>query len=120
MEILSITCSHTNAGLRCAKLCSSSPHAEICTDDGKLSLDKILAMAPSYKEPLEVGLEWVVIRRQCEDAMPELASFLSEAGNSGHGSHRVPTKMQVLMQIHKKAASNFKAFKDRRGFTPLQ
>ncbi len=120
LEILTFACSHTVAGPKCALAQSRSPNVELCTEDGRLSVDKICAMAPSYKEAVDRGLEWVVINHKCEIAMPMLCKFLSTAANSGGGAQRMPTKVQILLEIHGKAVQNMNVHKDWRFFSVLR
>ncbi len=68
------------------------------------ALTKFL-MSPSYKDAMFSGMEWTVIAWQVSEHCPELAVFLSEAGNSGHGA-REPTKVQQLLTIYSKARRN--------------
>jgi hypothetical protein len=109
LRITSVTCGHTNAGLRCV-LGGSKSYIDDITTDGSICQQKVLEMSPGFAEPLRDGLEWLIVRHQLATACPGLASFLQEAGNAGHGIERQQTKMQTLLQIHMKAQRNI-AFK---------
>ena len=65
--------------------------------------------SPSFKDPLENGMPWMVVRYQVGQACPGLASLLQEAGNAGHGIERLQTKVQTLLQIHQKAQRDIKS-----------
>ena len=93
LKILAVMCAHTVFGLKATQQKCKTMHDEIATD-GFLSLDKILARAPSYEAPLQKGMEWCVVRHQVETKCPELALFLQDAGNSGN-INRGKTKLQL-------------------------
>eukprot|EP00959_Pyramimonas_sp_CCMP1952_P285015 5959018-Pyramimonas_sp.AAC.2 len=64
MKVLSLTKGHTNAGLRASKQGAKTTIEKIQGSDGCISVDKVLALCPAYKEPMESGLTWVVVRHQ--------------------------------------------------------
>eukprot|EP00959_Pyramimonas_sp_CCMP1952_P219092 4580740-Pyramimonas_sp.AAC.1 len=72
-------------------------------------MDKLRAIDPAYAKACDEGLEWCVIRWQVEEALPELPT---EAFNSGHGTERLQTAAQSLMQIHASGMRNFKSKQD--------
>ena len=108
--VMSVTCSHRVAGLRCVQ--AACAHIEkleenigTLTNGGKLSVEKCVNRCPTLSEAL-AGMQWIRVRREMHTAMPELAAFLSEAGNAGSGIAREHTVTQVLLQIHQKANAN--------------
>ena len=48
-----------------------------------------------------IGIEFLVIRREVENALLELPAFLQETGNIGHNTRNTLTKMQAMLQIHR-------------------
>ncbi|CAK0834224.1 unnamed protein product [Prorocentrum cordatum] len=102
MKMLSIACSHTNQVLRCILHCTKSYETEFVNEDGYISQDAVFRACTSIKEAMETGLTWIVIRAEVVAEVPDLAAFLSESHNIGHGSHRLQSKVQTLMQIHAK------------------
>ncbi len=97
--ILSIACSHTVAGLRAVNAGCKTVKEDMAVD-GMLNKEKVMDISPSLREPLQTGLPWVVIRFQVEERCPDIAGFLQMAGNGDHGTARVQTKTQTLLQIH--------------------
>ncbi|CAK0899454.1 unnamed protein product [Prorocentrum cordatum] len=71
LRYLSVTSSHTVAGLRCVK----SDQAGISTS-GKASRDVVSEIAPSYLEAVDNGMDWTIIRHEVEAACPTLPHFL--------------------------------------------
>eukprot|EP00959_Pyramimonas_sp_CCMP1952_P386867 8108084-Pyramimonas_sp.AAC.1 len=59
-------------------------------------------------DPLKNGLEWIVIRGSVDKQWPTLADWLQEALNSGHGTERLQTKVQTMLEVHQKAMRNFR------------
>ena len=112
LRILALTCNHTQMGLKCANAGTLSRNTELCTKDGRLSADLIGAKSTSYRSAMGRGIEWQIMHYQVSTFMPKLTRFLSEAGNSGHGSERAPTRTQVLLTIHAKAMANYMVHKD--------
>ncbi|CAK0893903.1 unnamed protein product, partial [Prorocentrum cordatum] len=105
MKIATLTCSHTAAGQRAVLGQCTSHLAHLCTD-GRLCRQKVAALSPSYNKSLTEGIPWFVIRHQVATAIPELADFLSEAGNVGHGIDRKQTDIQAMFAVHKKTLQN--------------
>ena len=75
------------------------------THNGKLSVEKCTTLCPTLREAM-TGLQWVKVKHEVLSAMPELAAFLSEAGNAGSGTAREHTVTQVMLQIHQKTMAN--------------
>ena len=63
-----------------------------------------MKVCPSFVRPCREGIKWVVFRHGIEDLCPDLADFLSQTGNAGHGVHRVVTSVQHLQNVHSKVA----------------
>ncbi|CAK0908805.1 unnamed protein product [Prorocentrum cordatum] len=102
MKMLSIACSNTNQVLRCILHCTKSYETEFVNEDGCISQDAVLRAYTRIKEAMETGLTWIAIRAEVVAEVPDLAAFLSESHTIGHGSHRLQSKVQTLMQIHAK------------------
>ena len=109
-HVMSVTCSHRAAAMRCVENgCNHVEHLEEnqgqLTNNGKLSVEKCTTLCPTLREAM-TGLQWVKVKQEVHSAMPELAAFLSEAGNAGSGIDREHTVTQVMLQIHQKAMAN--------------
>ena len=70
---------------------------------------QVLAANSSQSSALENGLEWVVIRKEVERAVPGLPNMLSECGNAGHATERLQTRLQTLLQIFNMGQRNMEA-----------
>ena len=46
------------------------------------------------------GIPCTVFRRELEAACPELAEFLSKAGNQTHDVHAKETRVQLMLYMH--------------------
>ena len=66
------------------------------------SASQVIAKSGSYSEALNHGLHWTVIKHQVEELCPRLPGFLAECRNSGHGTERLQSKVQTLLQLHAK------------------
>ncbi|CAK0864850.1 unnamed protein product, partial [Prorocentrum cordatum] len=99
MKFLRLACSHANQVLRCTKHATKSHELAFTGDDQRLSEDKIYNACSSIRAP-------IVIRKEFAAALPDLAGFLSESHNIGHGAHRAQSKVQTLLQVHAKALRN--------------
>ena len=96
----SITCGHTNQGLRAvqARLASSIPEL---SRDGKLDLEAVKAKDPEMADAVYKGLEWTVIRHEVRQRFPKVLEYLSEAGNNNIA--RQPNEVQGLLVLHSEA-----------------
>ena len=101
MRILSVTCSHTVSGVRCIKAGTKTTIKELANEDGRLDANKLFARCPSYREPVEKSIPFIVIDWRVEEAIPMLPNYLSEAGNGGHGMEQKQTQLQTLYQLHR-------------------
>eukprot|EP00959_Pyramimonas_sp_CCMP1952_P191974 4013878-Pyramimonas_sp.AAC.1 len=90
LRYMTVSCSHTLQGVRAVRHKARTDIESIATG-GRISLDRVLAMCESYKEPLEKGWAWTVIKWEVDCEIPELAPFLQEAFNAGHGTERTQT-----------------------------
>ena len=96
--------------MRCVENgCNHEEHLEEhkgqLTNNGKLSVEKCTTLCPTLREAM-TGLQWVKVKHEVLSAMPELAAFLSEAGNAGSGIAREHTVTQVMLQVHQKAMTH--------------
>jgi len=51
-------------------------------------------------KPMKEGIPCTVFKRELDVACPELASFLSKAGNQTHGVHTKETKVQLMLTLN--------------------
>ena len=108
LNIATVRCSHTTALLRCLIFPTKSMHKELAGNDGNISTARILEAQPSFRQPMEVGLQYTVIAHELVEACPGLMKFLATTGNAGHHTARVATTVQKLKRVHsiaKKQAS---------------
>ena len=107
IQILTVSCSHNAASLRCIKFGGVPPcpdgFEDLVDASGALSEAKILEKYPSYANVLRDGLEFVVVRKEVEVVCPRFPLFLQEAGNAEHGGENKLTKLQAMLEIHSKA-----------------
>jgi tryptophan synthase alpha subunit len=103
VKILSATKSHTSQSTRCVVF--GMPHDyEPITENGHLSLHKVMQLRPEYARVCEEGFEWDVLVWQAEDAFsPGIVELLQEAGNAGHGIGKAETRLEVCLKMHGKA-----------------
>lgn len=112
-RVLTIAGTHTTQGARCVLHETKGIKSEvpgkpgqpstlpidIWDDDGKIVKSKVASSNKAYLELVDPGPEVTIIRWQVDVVIPELANFLSLAANRGHGTERIPTKLQVCLQI---------------------
>ncbi|CAK0904006.1 unnamed protein product, partial [Prorocentrum cordatum] len=104
LRFLSVTSSHTIAGIRCVKCrFGSKSLQDAISTDGRVSRDRVYDLAPSYLEPVDNGMDWTIIRHEVATACPLLPHFLQEPGNAGHGTQQLFSKIQTLLRIHSRA-----------------
>ena len=87
VEYLPVTCSHTSATANIVDGGGPGLHSEIINDEGNIDKNKIMELCPSWRVPLTQGIPCTVFKRELDAACPELAAFLSKAGNQTHGVH---------------------------------
>ena len=114
VRYLSFACTHTVFGLKCMRASCLTANTEISMD-GRISKDRIFGECSSYKEPYENGMRWLVVRWEVNQALPELADFLQQCGNAGHGTEEHQSQLATLLQIHT-AIVRFRDMKDLHGF----
>jgi hypothetical protein len=74
------------------------------TVNGRISMRKVIERQPSFETPLNKGINFLVIKWEAADAMPEIVQLLMEAGNAGHFVARSLTEVQTCMQIQQRAS----------------
>ena len=100
INYLPVTCSHTAAATNLAEGGQPGLHPELCDDDGNISHQKLIGRCPSWSKAINEGFDVLVFRRELEVWIPELPSFLSNAGNQTHEVHQKETKIQLMMSLH--------------------
>lgn len=99
----SLSCGHTNYGLRCisAAVPSSCP---LLSQDGVMSLAKLEQRDPEYAKAVRMGLHWKVLRASVRALYPKALPILQGARNvSGHVQRKIH-EVQGLQQLHSMAA----------------
>ena len=75
-------------------------HEELSKAEGNVDIAKVLALCPSWEQAIKVGMPCIVFKRELEAACPELAAFLSKAGNQSHEVHSKETKVQFMQALN--------------------
>jgi hypothetical protein len=99
MKIVTLTCGHTTATLRCVLGGARSTHTDL-SQDGKLSLAKLSAKNEGMAEAAKIGLQYDVIPWKVDQACPGMCALLIEADNLKHRAAREDSDWQVIMQMH--------------------
>ena len=98
LKFLSLSGSHTNAGLRairhgCLSRCDN------LTQDGKMSLQRIATRDPTFGEVCRTGLRWRVIAHEAMTAFPSMALLVQAALNTSGQLARGEHELQILQRI---------------------
>ena len=98
----SLSCGHTNQFL-VAVLCGvESEHDEICIH-GRLHKGRIIEIAPSMAEPLEKGLNWLVLKKEVGELFPTLPALIQSArqaiGQVQHGESHFELLQGIQTEI---------------------
>ena len=103
-KVASVAGSHLSGGLRaiCFGMSSDNP---VISSHGKLSAAKIGEKDNAFKDVLEHGVEYTVIRWQVEAAFGSLPDMFQEVGNIGGHIHSGESYVSVLLKIVSRAAS---------------
>lgn len=107
VQILSLCCSHTTAGLACvagSAVCANERLEAIC-QNGRFSLAKLREIQPLMADAVDRGLQFTIIRWPVEQKCPELMALLSEAGNMQQAAARQESEWQVILLMHRQAAA---------------
>jgi hypothetical protein len=107
----SLSCGHTNYGLRA--IAAGMPSADpILSEDGRLSVEKLGKRDAEYARAVAHGLHWKVLRASVRQHYPRSLPVLQGARNvAGHLQRKVH-EVQGLQQMHSMAASSQKAGKE--------
>ena len=100
VSYLPVTCSHTFAALNIIDGEVQGLHPELTGDDGFVDKQKVLKLCPSWKKAMDDGIPCIVFRKELEEACPDLAAFLSKAGNQSHDVHSKETMVQLMLALH--------------------
>ena len=103
--------SHTTAVLRLLDWaekvkvpCPDDAYNELC-EGGFLSTPKIVAKQPSFKAPLQDGIEYTHIRWELVAMVPQLMRVLSQSDNAKHTVFCRESPMQTMLAIHRRAVT---------------
>ena len=106
LKFYSLSCGHTNQGLRAALAGVPSTSATLA-DNGFMDKGKIAARDPAMGRAIAEGLEWLVLCRQVEGAFPQLLTMIQEALNASDQIHRAESELEVALKIHQLAKMQF-------------
>ena len=96
--------SHGTAALRSVKVACKSVHASVAGADGLINYEKVVAMQPSLRKPIQQGVQVRVIKGELEEAVPGIFQILSRLGNVSNSHFRLQTTLQSCARIHNIAA----------------
>ena len=82
--------------------CPDEMFKSICPN-GYLSQSQVLATQPTFKEPMEKGLEYFHIRHELVQLCPHLMRTLSQSDNAKHTVYCKESPMQTMLGIHRRA-----------------
>ena len=103
-KVASVAGSHLSGGLRAIYFGMSSDSA-VLSVNGKLSALNVGATDQAFKDVLEHGVEYTVIRWQVEAAFGALPDMFQEVGNIGGHIHSGESYVSVLLKIVTRAAN---------------
>ena len=100
----SLSCSHTNYGLRAigARAVSGCP---LLARDGKYCVEHIQARDPEYARAVRDGLRWKVLSWRTRFLYPAVLDLMQRARNVASSVLRRENEMSGLLQLHALAAS---------------
>ena len=99
----SLSCGHTNYGLRCIAAAGPSS-CPLLSQDGVMSLVKLEKRDPEFAKAVSSGLHWKVLRASVRGMYPRALPILQGARNvSGHVQRKIH-EVQGLQQLHTMAA----------------
>ena len=111
LQLATAAGSHTTAALRLLDHCGTHkvpcPNAdfnELC-ENGFLDQARILSKQPSFREPLETGMNYFHIRWELVVLCPALMRILSQADNAKHTVYCRESPMQTFLNIHRRAVA---------------
>lgn len=100
LQLLSFSCSHTNAGLHAIKAGARALHSTVADSEQRLSLARLAEREPEMARACHQGLHWLVLRWQIEVACPNLLTLLQQSANLAQVVARQETDVQCLLQVH--------------------
>jgi hypothetical protein len=111
MRYASLSCSHTNAALRCA-LHEVASEEELVSLNGRISMSKIQSVDKALFDACHAGLEWTVIHRDVMSFSPQIAQLVQSACNvsshiaKGESEWQILARMRSLMRTQPHAEWN--------------
>ena len=111
MRYASLSCSHTNAALRCA-LHEVASEEELVSLNGRISMSKIQSVDKALFDACHAGLEWTVIHRDVMSFSPQIAQLVQGACNvsshiaKGESEWQILARMRSLMRTQPHAEWN--------------
>ena len=105
LEGVTVTCGHTSMGNRCWEAGTPSDDERFSLD-GRLSLERLKELQPSYHDVVTTGIEWDWIRWPVEIVHPWIPKLFQEAGNAGQQIARCESRLEVMLKIREVAARN--------------
>ena len=111
LRFASLSCSHTNAALRCA-LHEVVSDEELVSLDGRISMSKIQSIDKALFDACHAGLEWTAIHRDVMDFSPKIAQLIQSACNvsshiaKGESEWQILARMRSLMKTNPHAEWN--------------
>ena len=98
LRFASLSCSHTNAALRCA-LHEVVSEEELVSLNGRMSMSKIQSIDKALFDACHAGLEWTVIHRDVMDFSPKIAQLIQSACNVSSHIAKGESEWQILARM---------------------
>ena len=99
LKYCSLSCSHTNTGLRC--IMAGAPHdhsGSELTVQGKLQLEQVRLKDPAMAQAASAGLTWRVINHEAME-VEGLADLLQAGANTSAQLSRGESEFQILRRV---------------------
>ena len=92
---MSLSCSHFVAFCRAVQGACESEIPELSTN-GHLSSGRL---SESFRDIVDNGWEWLVLHREVDEKVPELASFVQLTLNAAQGVAHAPSELEIMMHL---------------------
>ena len=98
LRFASLSCSHTNAALRCA-LHEVVSEEELISLNGRISMSKIQSIDKALFDACHEGLVWTAIHRDVMDFSPKIAQLIQSACNVSSHISKGESEWQILARM---------------------
>jgi hypothetical protein len=95
----SLSCGHTNAGLR-AIAASATSVCPLLANDGRYNIDHIAGRDAKFAQAAREGLRWKVLSWKVRVWYPQVLDLIQRARNANSNTNRRENEMAGLLQLH--------------------